>query len=73
MVAPCISGIEPPPRPVQHLHDIFSAVGTIERTTAVFAFSTDEYPGPNGLAATRVICDDLEGVVTGECDDMRMT
>ncbi len=30
------------------------------------------YPGPNGLAATQVIYDYLEGVVTGEYDDMKV-
>jgi multiple sugar transport system substrate-binding protein len=28
------------------------------------------YPGDNGLAATQVIYDGLEGIVTGEYDDM---
>ncbi|MEL7404660.1 MAG: ABC transporter substrate-binding protein, partial [Pseudomonadota bacterium] len=28
------------------------------------------YPGDNGLAATQVIYDALEGIVTGEFDDM---
>jgi multiple sugar transport system substrate-binding protein len=29
------------------------------------------YPGDNGLAATQVIYDGIEGIVTGEYDDMR--
>ncbi|MEL7012392.1 MAG: ABC transporter substrate-binding protein, partial [Pseudomonadota bacterium] len=28
------------------------------------------YPGDNGLAATQVIYDGIEGIVTGEFDDM---
>ena len=28
------------------------------------------YPGDNGLAATQIIHDGLEGIVTGEFDDM---